>query len=61
MFTKEHYKAIAKIIKKHYEYCQLFTGTRALAAKDIAFDLADYFATDNPQFDRDKFLAACGL
>ena len=28
---------------------------------NIADDLADYFAADNPRFDRARFLKACGL
>jgi len=27
----------------------------------IAWDLAEYFATDNPNFDAGRFLAACGV
>ncbi len=27
----------------------------------IAWDLAEYFATDNPNFDSARFLVACGV
>lgn len=27
----------------------------------LSRDLADYFAADNPRFDREKFMEACGL
>jgi hypothetical protein len=29
------------------------------AIRSTAFDLADYFASDNPNLDRSRFLAAC--
>lgn len=53
--TKKHYKAIAKI---------LFNGNRddkyAFVIYPIMQDLANYFAQDNPRFDRERFLEACG-
>ena len=52
--TKKHYEAIADCIEFR------------LCAKDnhpheIAKRLADYFQTDNPKFDRARFLQACGI
>jgi len=32
-----------------------------LPIRDISFLLADYFEKDNPRFDRDRFLEACGV
>ncbi len=63
MFTKQHYKAIAEIIKEKVEYAKAFTGTAFTVntCLYIAEDLADYFTKDNSQFDHDKFLEACGL
>ncbi len=63
MFTRQHYKAIAEIIAKRKPS---FTTTREdigkmTVCRYITKDLADYFAADNEQFDRQKFLAACGL
>uniref|UniRef100_A0A6M3LMF4 Uncharacterized protein n=1 Tax=viral metagenome TaxID=1070528 RepID=A0A6M3LMF4_9ZZZZ len=54
MFSKKHYKALAKLI--HYnltkeEYSYPFN--RFLSR------LADMLENDNPQFDRDKFFSAC--
>lgn len=57
MFTRQHYKAIAKIIEETKSGEQLWDGQ----ANRIAIKLIDYFATDNPRFDREKFLTACGL
>jgi len=66
MFTRQHYEAIAGIFAKtidpgdrtdkispnEYTYAVL---------ESMGDDLADYFAKDNPRFDRKKFLEACGL
>lgn len=62
MFTRQHYKAIAEIIKAQKDLTGVFAGKQFAAQKidDIATGLADYFAKDNPRFDRDKFLQACG-
>ena len=56
MFTRQHYEAIAEIMKINStkEVC----ATR-LVILDIAEELANYFAQDNPRFDRQKFLEAC--
>lgn len=59
MLTRQHYKAIAAIIKENTSHVNpqfLFIPTQEL----VEF-LSNYFTTDNPNFDRDKFLAACGL
>jgi hypothetical protein len=47
--TKKHFTAIAKILNT--------TTQRA----NIARSLADYFETENPNFDRERFLTACGI
>lgn len=52
--------------KKHFEAIAAIFGTRPFAGKVaevnvIAYDLADYFASVNPNFDRSKFLDACGM
>ncbi len=63
MLTRQHYKAIAEIIKsKHPGYAQhdYYKGERNALVR-VGRSLADYFEQDNPRFDRDKFLAACGL
>lgn len=48
-FTKQHYIAIAGILKGG--------GT----VVEIAKQLAALFAADNPRFDRTRFLTACGI
>ena len=67
MFTKQHYKAIAEIIKGNTDTAADddqspdFREGLFKARKWITRDLADYFAGDNPHFNREKFLQACGL
>lgn len=48
--TKKHYEAIARIILQ----CELEDTT-------IVHMLATYFESDNPRFDRVRFLKACGV
>lgn len=64
MITKKDFKAVAEIIKREYTYFD-DTGEDDVEGKQatssIAFRLADYLATQNLRFDRQKFLDACGL
>jgi len=66
MLTKKHYKTIAGIVYANTTpegrdpHCQFAKGMQR-ARIYIARNLADYFADDNSRFDRDKFMAACGL
>ena len=54
MFNKQHYEAIAKVIKDHNvndtECCYY-----------VVADIVDMFDSDNPNFDRVRFIEACGL
>ena len=52
--TKKHYEAIADCIE--YRLC-----AKDNHPHEIAKRLADYFATDNKNFNRAMFLAACGI
>lgn len=65
MLTKKHYKTIADIIKsqhqKTYPNMPIADNAFNIAKSSISQELADYFATQNPRFDRQKFLDACGL
>ena len=55
MLSRKVYKAQAAIIKKHVP------KAGRDACYDIATDLANYYANDNPRFDRTRFFEACGL
>ena len=59
-FQKRHYEAIAGIIREDITMqAPLFTdnGDR----RQFAHKFAGYFALDNPRFDRQRFMSACGL
>lgn len=63
MLSRKDYKVIAEIIKtsRREEGTTTMLSTEWVGPRNIATRLADYFAQDNPRFDRDQFLAACGL
>lgn len=59
---KKHYEAIANIIRNCYEAdVHMLYGKNAHAIKAITILLCDYFEQDNPKFNREKFLTACGI
>jgi len=53
MFTKQHYKEIAKILNKWY----LYPGRIKITA--LVVDFVKFFKKDNPKFDKDKFKEEC--
>lgn len=66
--TRKDYELIAGVIKRethshiHYTTEQRHLLDRRLAIlHDTASQLARMFAHDNPRFDRDRFLKACGV
>ena len=64
--TKRHFEAIAQTLRDEFEATlpsadPAFIRGAAYALEETAKSLADYFARINPNFDRDKFLTACGL
>ena len=61
MFTKQHYKAIAGIVEQNAHKAEIDQTESFWIVANIARDLADYFTKDNLQFDRDRFLVACGI
>ncbi len=64
MLTRKDFKAIANIIKRNRtrigieDVEQLCNGLSCLRPAIIG-DIADYLVTQNPRFDRQKFLIAC--
>ena len=63
MVTRKDYKAIAKIIENlcDWKTTHNHPDSYYYGIRDVTEKLADYFATDNPRFSRQKFLNACGL
>ncbi len=63
MFTRQHYRAIAKMIKEDGLEHELADLTAAPGAvwSHFAAKLAGYFANDNPLFDHNKFMTTCGF
>ena len=59
MFTKEHYIAVAKVLRT-YEMCVGATYNLPLVniRSSIILDFAELFKGDNSEFDKAKFLDA---
>lgn len=63
--TKKHYIAIANIINNEIEANFQMTGAdgkvsiAVVALKDVAGEMARFFADDNKNFDQAQFLEAC--
>lgn len=62
MYSRKLYNAVAAIIADRKGVAMVHeTGKPTRTFADfIAADLAELFAKDNPAFDRERFLAACG-
>ena len=55
MTSKKDYEAVATVISRvveAYDY-------PPVSVMEVARGLAEYFAADNPRFDRARFLGAC--
>lgn len=63
--TKKHYEAIAGAIlaeRNEWRDQNLEVQFGAISAiNEVSEKLADYFYADNPNFDPDRFLSACGV
>lgn len=55
--TKKDYKKFAEIIKTHAYWVP--PNYICINLNDFLDELSDYLATDNPNFDREKFINAC--
>lgn len=61
MASKHYREAAAAVMAAHGDMDTLYENGRRSAAREIATELADMFERDNPAFDRQKFMEACGL
>ncbi len=60
--TRKHFEAIAAIINKNMTTeSDYYFPKRGCLVTGVANDLVVYFKTQNPNFNEDKFLEACGL
>lgn len=59
MITRKHYKKIAEVIREEADAMGGNIGGYA-AVTSLALTLADVFAEDNPRFDKQRFMKACG-
>lgn len=58
--TRKDYEMIAEAIEDAYKVCDA-SNSDTFGVTEAAHALADQFQTDNPRFDRDRFLKACGV
>ena len=62
MITRKHYKAIAEIINRtENESVSIGVTYPKIDKRELVFEFADYFEQDNPRFNRNRFMKACGL
>jgi hypothetical protein len=64
--TKKHFIALAAIIKSEIDSANKIASNyeavpAIVAAESIAFEFATYAGKQNSRFNRDLFLAACGV
>lgn len=60
--TRKDYQLIARALKTQMELSRTNNEEDGkFAVINIAFDLVEDLAKDNPRFDRDRFLEACGV
>lgn len=63
--TKQHFKAIAEIMKDNKEEREVYQDgsdnpyIELCFSKDIIKDLSNYFKTQNPLFNENQFKKAC--
>lgn len=62
--TRRHFEAIAARISARFrnaEYAARDASSYRHALQDLTSDLADICAQENPAFNRERFLKACGI
>lgn len=62
--TKKHYQATADVLRSVYQDYGVAESPDPLfhlAMKSLAGRMAVLFQVDNPRFDREKFMEACGF
>lgn len=60
--SRKYYQGIADVMLREHQVCAVAQDNTAIESIiTIVDDLANYFEKDNPRFDRDRFLEACGM
>lgn len=64
--TRKHFQRVAGILRRTRHTVCIDSDVddndpELLALRSVAEQLADYFAEENPNFDRKRFLEACGV
>lgn len=57
--SKKDYVAMAAVIAKNYAVANSVDGRDAI--REVALNMAGVFAKDNPRFNMNMFLKACGV
>ena len=63
-YQQEHYEDVANLLTRSttdHGTSRKSADGGVMALRRVMLDFADLFAADNPEFDRERFLAACGL
>lgn len=58
--TRKHFEAIAHILDAE-RAVRSATPAQVGVVHALALSLSDLFAAENPRFDRNRFLTACGV
>ena len=63
MLSRKYYQPIAGIVSNAIRICEEIDDreTVAFIRDQVAYPLASLFEDDNPNFDVDRFLAACDV
>jgi hypothetical protein len=61
--SRKHYQMVAEVFRNNAEALANGSDSDEVWAmvEVLASDLADKFSADNPNFDRKRFIDACGL
>ena len=59
--TKKDYEMLARLINHRVQRDLPLRGFAFETLKGFAWDFSDEAKRDNPRFDRDRFLKACGV
>ena len=76
-YTKQHFETVARVLRTNLNQHEIdftssgnddddvdeiyATASARVAIKGIALDFHNVFRMDNPRYDADKFMEACGI